>query len=181
MDAAIYETTIDFFHGRTTISFGPHLHLTAQQFFELLTAWRNRIPLENPAVRNTGAPSASDTVTLGTDTQKENTNHSALPSYEQFSVISPPSGGSPTQTAIRFQPGVTGGQIYMAVYDSDGDFVEIIPDIRIAIGDLPTDEGDIEMEPSDGLPVICFRKMKCCDKFGNPATAYFLCSYPLTS
>lgn len=181
MNAAIYEVEIDLFHGRTVIRFGPHLHVNAQQFFEMLTAWRNRVTFENPAIRNTGQASASGSdVTLGTSMEKENTNHSALPSLTLQTIATiPTSGDSPTQTMVQHDPGTNGGQVIIQTVDDAGDVVDDTVDIRMAAGDIDPDIA--QMDPTDGKPVMCARLLNLCDNTGMLGTAYFQMTEPVAS
>ncbi len=57
MNATIYEVEYDFFHGLTTIQFGPHKHESAQQFFYRMMLFRVRLAWENPNVRSTSQDS----------------------------------------------------------------------------------------------------------------------------
>jgi len=39
------------------VNFGPHAHLGAQEFFDLMRLWSWRFAWENPQIRNTGIDS----------------------------------------------------------------------------------------------------------------------------
>lgn len=54
MNAVITAVEIDFFHGRTTVSFGPEKHLSPAELFEKIMMWRYRFVYDNPNLRNTG-------------------------------------------------------------------------------------------------------------------------------
>ncbi len=118
MNAVIDSIEFDFFHGRTSIIFGPYRHLDQKQFFDLLMMFRTRVAWDNPNVRATGQDSAAAGVQLGADTEKENTEHQSSLPPEAHGVGSPPRTGpngsaqAPTQNVIQTDAtGKTAGYI----------------------------------------------------------------------
>lgn len=76
MRAVIQSVTEDLFNGRTTIQFGPATHLGVDDLIELYRVNRYRWNFTNPATRTTGQ-GAANSVTLGKQTAKENSNAGA--------------------------------------------------------------------------------------------------------
>jgi hypothetical protein len=122
MAAAIFDVEIDFFHGKTTVNFGPHAHLSAQEFKELLMFFVTRVIWDNPNIRSTGQNSAGSNVSLPTDGQKENTQH-GVPEQDIHAIQSPlntPASGQ--QVIIRHDSTdpTTGPYIAKTIKTSDG-------------------------------------------------------------
>ncbi len=170
MNATIYEIEEDYFECTTTIQFGPHKNLTAEQFFDQTMLWRFRFVFDPPSMRSTGSDSSTTGPSISTDSKVQNTNHSATPSYQQFSAIGPVVDG--IQPAVQLQPTTNGGQLLIQDYDSFGDEDEGSMTIRIAKGDINPDV--VNAAPVDGLPIVCLRLTNGCDNSGLSGTAYFV-------
>lgn len=88
MNAAIYQTTIQFAQGRTLIEFGPHPHLTAGQLFEYLLMWRQREVYDNPGVRSSGQSTAANDVTMPEHQHVDDVTHQK-PNASQYTWGAP--------------------------------------------------------------------------------------------
>ena len=78
MNASIVHTEIDFQDGRTTVTFGPHKHLSAATIASYMTLLRFRTVYDNPALRQTGQSDANNNIQYGQDHHVSNTNHSII-------------------------------------------------------------------------------------------------------
>lgn len=93
MAAQIYEVEFDFNWGKTSVRFGPHKHLSAQEFFEQAVLWTTRAAFENPNVRSTGQDSAGGGTQIGPDTRLQDTCASDVPGEAQKSLVGPATAG----------------------------------------------------------------------------------------
>ena len=119
MNAQIYSVEYDFFRGKTTLQFGPHRHLTAEEFFQLIMQFRTRLVWDNPQIRNSGQDNQGNNVQLAADNAKENTTE-ALPQKSVQTIITVPDGSghqwmlqhdATTQRRQVLQVGSTGAQV----------------------------------------------------------------------
>jgi hypothetical protein len=178
MNAQIYSVEYDFFRGATTIEFGPHRHLTTEEFFQLIMQFRTRLVWDNPQVRNTGQDSTGSNVEMAADNAKENSTE-ALPQQSIHSVMSAPDGSN---HQWMVQHDMTTPQTIMQQVDSGGSPVSGAIQIRLKPADIST----------LGLTntVAFFQKIFVCktdssgniitDGSGNPIKqkAAFLCTTP---
>ena len=178
MNAQIYSVEYDFFHGKTTIEFGPHRHLTTEEFFQLIMQFRTRLVWDNPQVRNTGQDNTGSNVEMATDNAKENSTE-ALPQQSIHTTMSAPDGSS---HQWMVQHDMTTPQTLMQQVDGGGSPVSGAIQIRLKPADIST----------LGLTntVAFFQKVFVCktdssgniitDGSGNPIKqkAAFLCTTP---
>ena len=169
MNAVVHETQILFNANRSgvqVVSFGPHKHLTAAQFFDFLSMWTWRQIYENPNVRNTGVDADATGIALGQDMQKENTS-AGTPQVALQSVVGAPDADG--HVPIVTNTGVaTLGEHNHQSFDNTGAFVN-------AKGIIALSRSDID--PSD-LPGIAvkLRKLAVCKPDGTAGSMYVLAS-----
>jgi hypothetical protein len=137
MAAAIFETEIDFYHGRTVIQFGPHAHLDAHQFHDLLTMWTKRLKFENPATRNTGQDGSGGGTSLGNYVHIENTEH-GTPFASLASVLGALDGDS---KRLVIQHDATNGAIVAKHVSETGVIDTTKPQVNLTQTDLGSKDG----------------------------------------
>jgi hypothetical protein len=158
MNAKITDVEIDFSHGKTTISFGPHKHLAASELVEILNLFRFRFVWMNPSVRNSGQANTNTDVTMGDDTNHENTNH-AQPDNQLLAVGTTPDG-SAHQTLVTLDAVNSSGQLVIQQVGAAGAQVAGSAMIQSRIADLPAGA------------TAQYRQLAVCDSSGNSKTCY---------
>jgi hypothetical protein len=170
MNAAIYAVDYDFFRGCTNIQFGPHKHLQAAEYFEMVMAFRYRSIWNNPALRNNGAQGAGGATDLGSQSPKENTTHQN-PQQSAHTVASAPDDDGNVVVA-QHDTNTNGGQIVVQTLDTTtpGAVVTSKPQVILSQNDLGA---------LDGVGRIAkWRQFGCCDSSGNALQAWFASTEP---
>lgn len=135
MATAVYETEIDYYNGRTTWSFGPHLGLDAREFYDLLTAWSRRQKFENPNVRNSGKDAGANSGELGAETEKENTED-GVADTSLTTALSAVSGSGGSARRVAIQHDAPNGAILVKTIKPDGTRDTATPYVNLRNADL---------------------------------------------
>lgn len=176
MAADIYEVRYDFYSGTTTIRFGPHKYLSADQFFQQAMMFVTRIAIENPNIRSTGQDSAGAGTQLGNDTRLEDTHASDASGMATAGLVGPNIGSGGTANlwsnihdAGSGATGYDGLPAWLAqnLKVSDGTVVSGSNQIKIKLSDLTGSGMDTGIVFS--IRVITYKDDGC-----NPKYRYIL-------
>jgi hypothetical protein len=161
MNAVIYAVDIDFFNGRTNISFGPFKHLQAAEYFEMIMAFRYRQVFDNPNLRNTGQSGGAGSTDLGKDSPKENTNH-GTPDANTDMVHAADATTTTSRVQIVRDAVTNNGEILIQTVKNDTTVDTAKPLVQLSQSDL----GTVNDAGTTGR-VAKWRKLICLDTSGN--------------
>jgi hypothetical protein len=143
MAATIVDVEIDFFRGTTRIDFGPHKHVSLNEYYDLIMAWRWRAVFKNLTERNTGVSGGAAALDISGLTTRENTTDS-VPETSVHTVATQPAGSPAATTVIQHDAATNGGQLLInSTKDVSGtptvDTTQ--PQVKLAQTDLATADG----------------------------------------
>ena len=110
MAATIVDVEIDFFRGTTRISFGPHKHVSLNEYYDLIMAWRWRAVYQNLDARNTGQSGGGAAVDISGIGTRENTTESVA-EKSLTTVATQPAGSPASSVIIQHDAANNGGQL----------------------------------------------------------------------
>jgi len=167
MAADVYQVIYDFFAGTTTIHFGPHKYLSADQYFQQMMLFTTRLAWENPNIRSTSQDSAGAGTQLGNDTRLEDTHASDAPNLQTHSVISPADGSGNYWVASQIAGTAAGAspQWLVIKYDNTDTAIPTATSIAAPLSDI-----------TDASVVLKWRKVSYKDASCNDVHRWVLCS-----
>ncbi len=131
MDATVQMVDIDWFRGRTVVSFGPAAHLAPGELFELLELWRRRLVMDYGSQRVNGSDGDNNSQ-MGGATAQENTTSGNQP--VSFHTTQAPVPGS--STALQVQHDAAGGEFRLRGVDDSDALVNGYPAVSFKLSDL---------------------------------------------
>jgi hypothetical protein len=137
MEAMISAVTIDFYHGRTTIQFGPAKHLSPQDLNTFLQYYRCRTIFDFTQMPVTGNAGGSNTVDIGSEQPNENSIAGIMAQSMQTYLSAPDADGN--SAVIQHDP--DNQQFLLKQIDKNGVDVPNVASALLSLKDMIFPQG----------------------------------------
>lgn len=132
MRATVQTVDIDWFRGRTSLSFGPAAHLAPGELYELLELWRRRLVMDYGSQRVAGS-AGGNSGQMGGATAQENTTSGNQPVSLHTTQAPVPGSASP---ALQVQHDSAGGELRLRAVDNSDSLCGGYPAVVLKLSDL---------------------------------------------